>query len=127
MNNTRLLSVIREVLKKDHKPFSVPEMKDVLAKKNIIPNKTTLYRIFEKLVKSGEVEELLLDLKTTYYELRTSHHHHHFRCHRCNKISCIEDYKLESQIHFLEKKLEEKGLQIENHHFFLTGKCSSCS
>lgn len=125
MRQTPLVKKVLELFKNSHKPLSVPEIQAALKKVNLTPNKTTLYRMFEKLEAAGTVEALLLDPKVVYYELKT-HHHHHFLCDSCDKITCISDPDLETQIHSLEHKLEAKGLTIKDHHFSLSGKCAAC-
>lgn len=125
MKKTPHLEAVLEILKTAKGPLSVPEITTLLAKRNLTPNKTTLYRMLEKLNKEGTVESLLLDSKTTYYELKT-HHHHHFTCQRCERVECISDETLEDEIHRLEIKLNKAGLQVQQHHFSLTGVCSAC-
>jgi len=125
MRKTPLLNTVLALLEKAHKPLSVPELQVLLDQQDLSPNKTTLYRMFEKLVAEGSVEALLLDPKVTHYEIVT-HHHHHFRCDNCEAIKCISDPELESQIHALEHRLETKGLTIKDHHFSLSGTCSAC-
>lgn len=126
MRQTPLLKIVLELLEKNHKHLSVPDLQQLLEAKGFKPNKTTLYRMLEKLVEDGLVETPLLDTKVTYYELKT-YHHHHFRCESCDAIKCIADPELESQIHALEHKLEAKGLKITNHNFSLSGKCLTCA
>lgn len=126
MRNTPLLQSVLELLKNAHKPMSVPDLQAELTKSSQTPNKTTLYRMLEKLNEAGTVETLLLDPKVTYYELKT-HHHHHFKCNDCSTIECLTDPKLEAQIHKLEDQLKEKGISIEAHHFSLSGKCKDCT
>lgn len=125
MRQTPLLKTVLSLLENSKKPLSVPEIGQLLQAQNLTPNKTTLYRILDKLQENGTVEALLLDPKVTYYELKT-HHHHHFRCQNCDKIQCVNDPELESQIHALEEKLEAKGIKVEEHHFSLSGTCSTC-
>ena len=125
MRKTPLLTSVLQLLKDSKKPLSVPDIQTALEQLGLTPNKTTLYRMLEKLKEEHTVEALLLDPKVVYYEMRT-HHHHHFRCDSCDEIKCISDPELESQIHQLEHKLEAKGLKIDAHHFSLTGKCSHC-
>jgi len=125
MRNTPLLKSVLMLLKESKKPVSVPDLQHLLEDKDLKPNKTTLYRMLEKLVEEGSVEVLLLDPKVTHYELKT-HHHHHFRCDSCDEIKCISDPELESQIHALEHKLETKGMTIKDHHFSLSGTCTTC-
>ncbi len=125
MRKTPLLKAVTTLLEKADKPLSVPEMQVLLVDQNLTPNKTTLYRMLDKLVTDEMVEALLLDPKVTYYEIKT-HHHHHFRCQGCDTIKCVDDPVLETYIHALEEKLAAKGLKVEDHHFSLNGKCNQC-
>jgi Fe2+ or Zn2+ uptake regulation protein len=125
MRQTPLVKTVLHLLEQSKKPLSVPEIQAELVKEQLTPNKTTLYRMFEKLESEGVLEALLLDPKVIYYEFKT-HHHHHFRCNSCDAIKCISDPELETQIHALEHKLKTKGLTIKDHHFSLSGKCAAC-
>ena len=126
MRNTPLSSAVLELLASHAKPLSVPTLLDLLADKDLTPNKTTLYRMLEKLVQENQVESVLLSEKATYYELKTDHHHHHFVCNSCDKIECVEDPALEQQINRAEAALEAQGLKIEKHQFSLSGTCPTC-
>ena len=125
MRKTPLLQTVVQILKTEARPLSVPMLLTLLPKQGYTPNKTTLYRMLENLAEEGAVQEVVLDSATKYYELQT-HHHHHFRCQQCNTIRCISDSALESQIHALEEKLATQGLQVDQHHFSLSGKCDDC-
>ena len=126
MKNTPLFQSVCKILSGQKKPFSVPEIQTLLARQNLNPNKTTLYRMLEKMVESGAVEAILLDSKTTFYEIK-SHHHHHFRCQKCDQIQCLSDPQLEHQIHQLQSQMAKRGFAVENHHFSLSGKCKMCA
>lgn len=125
MRQTPLLKTVLFLLKQARKPLSVPELQFLLSKENLDPNKTTLYRMLEKLVEDGTVEALLLDPKIMHYEFKT-HHHHHFRCQSCDGIACIDDPDLEIKIHELEQKLQHQGFGVVEHSFSLMGKCKTC-
>ena len=126
MRQTPLLKSVLSILAESHQPISVPSLQQKLAAQKITPNKTTLYRMLEKLTEEGVVERLLLDPKVAYYELKT-HHHHHFRCDNCDEIRCLSDPELETQIHALEDKLKSSGLKIKDHHFSFSGSCDDCT
>jgi len=125
MRQTPLLKTVLSLLEQAQKPLSVPDLQQLLSNKHLEPNKTTLYRMLDKLVDDGTVEALLLDPKITHYEFKT-HHHHHFRCQSCDGIECIDDPDLETKIHQLEQKLQHKGFAVAEHRFSLTGKCKAC-
>jgi Fe2+ or Zn2+ uptake regulation protein len=126
MRKTKLTNYLIEILQSSKQPLSIPEILEKLKSiHNLTPNKTTLYRQFEKLTQANEVEEILLTNNVTHYELKQDHHHH-FICNECDTIKCLKDQKLEEEIHKLEHSLETKGLQITQHQFSLSGQCESC-
>lgn len=126
MRQTPLLKNVQALLTREHRPLSVPDLQDLLADQGVTPNKTTLYRLLERMKKEGIISEVLLDSKVAFYELQ-DHHHHHFTCSECRQIRCIDDPELESQIHQLEQKLAQKGFTVENHHFSVSGQCGQCT
>ncbi len=125
MKSTPLVVATLEILKQEAKPLSVPILLENLAERDIKPNKTTLYRMLEKLVESKQVESVLLSNKAAHYEL-TGHHHHHFVCRSCDTVTCIEDEALENKIHDFEKELQKQGLKVDAHQFSISGACQSC-
>lgn len=126
MKKTPLLESVKNIFESKNTPITVLEIQDLLRIKGFTPNKTTLYRMLEKLKEHGFIEDILLDRKTTYYELKT-HHHHHFTCENCHTIECIADVSLEKNIHDLEKNLLKKGLMIKSHNFSFSGFCRTCA
>lgn len=127
MRITNLTKAILELLQDSAQPISVPEiLKKLNDEKGLKPNKTTLYRQFQKLTQENKVEEVLLTNNVTHYELKKDHHHH-FICNECDTIQCLEDKNLEGEIHKLEQILEQQGLQIEQHQFSFSGSCQKCT
>jgi len=126
MRQTPLLQAVTALLKSENRPVSVPEIQTLLSDQGVTPNKTSLYRLLEKLTAEGQVQNVLLDHKTAYYEWQR-HHHHHFTCNTCETVKCLEDPELEEKINALEGALQSKGLKIQAHHFSLTGQCAQCT
>ena len=116
---------VKALLTEHNCPLSVPEIQATLAKTGLTPNKTSLYRLLEKLKQAQVVETVLLDSATTYYEIK-KHHHHHFKCGSCDTIQCLNDPELEKRIHELEQQLEKSGLQVAQPQFSISGHCRSC-
>jgi len=125
MKKTKLLQQVLAIFSEAGRPLSVPDIQNLLGQQGAHPNKTTLYRMLEKLTENGQTETLLLDPKITHYELKT-HHHPHFTCQNCDRVQCISDKKLEKNINTLVKKLKTQGLTISQNHFSLTGTCNTC-
>lgn len=127
--NTRLTPVRKAILQifDDQKaPLTISEIQKLLEEKNLFPNKTTLYRQMEMLVKLRLIESVALKDSIAHYEKKTSHHHH-FICTDCKDIVCIEDENLEQSTKRLEQNLEKNGFRVQGHHFFLEGKCQKCA
>lgn len=126
MRQTKLTKHILGILKDENQPLSVPEIQQKLKDvHNLSPNKTTLYRQFDKLKQNNLVEEILLTNNVTHYEIKQAHHHH-FICSECDTIKCLQDQNLEKEIHKLEHHLETQGLTINQHQFSFSGHCESC-
>jgi Fe2+ or Zn2+ uptake regulation protein len=126
MRNTPLQESVLSILKQQGNPISVPELQVLLEDKNLSPNKTSIYRLLEKLKKEEAIEEILLDSRVAFYEWKADHHHHHFVCEKCKTIHCVEDSKLEQAVHQLEHKLEKQGLRVQSHQFSVSGVCPRC-
>ncbi|NCP67324.1 transcriptional repressor [bacterium] len=125
MRQTPLYKSVLKHLKAKAIPISVPDLTLALEAQSIQPNKTTLYRLLERLENEGLVETVLLDNKTAFYEIKKNHHHH-FVCEDCSTIECLEDNALEQKIHALEHDLSSQGLKIKTHQFSFTGLCAAC-
>ncbi len=126
LKKTPLRVAILEVFSEKKEPITILDLQKKLHQKNFFPNQTSLYRQIETLVESSVLHSVMLKNSTAYYELQ-AHHHHHFICEKCNAIECIEDKSLENQVHILEKKLKNQGLQISSHQFSFHGKCRLCT
>lgn len=125
MKNTKLSQIVRRTLEQSKRPVSVPELQLILAEEGVKPNKTSLYRMLEKMKQEGMLEEVLLDSRTRFYEVKTDHHHH-FTCNDCSQVTCFADDDLERKIHELADWFEAKGMKISSHQFSLSGVCENC-
>ena len=84
--NTIIATQVLEILKSADTPLSVPAILAALTKQGLSPNKTTIYRILEKLMKDNTVTEISIRNKGNVYEIQNGHHHHHFICNNCEYI-----------------------------------------
>lgn len=132
--NGRKITDIKEAILKSlissSKPISIPEIQKELAKKNITPNKTTIYREISTLQNENIIKEILIDSKTKKYELvNEDEHHHHIVCKSCNQINEFEPPKeLEEDFKKFEKILSKKNnFKITDHSFEFFGLCNKCN
>ena len=109
---------------KEDNPLSALELQEILKKKKVVVNKTTIYREINLLKKEGLILEIQLNEKNKRYELSSKKHHHHIVCTSCNKI---EDVVLDKDLETQEKKIEKnKKFKIINHSLEFFGICEKC-
>jgi Fur family ferric uptake transcriptional regulator len=118
------------LMEKQAKPLSVDLVLGLLAKKNILVNKTTVYREMDFLLARGVVRTVHLDDCCNYYEL-VEGHHHHVICSNCRSFIDVDTATLEEYLHKLEKKLIKKiqfnSLRHSLEFFGICGKCANKS
>ncbi len=119
--NTKQKSSIIKILKQKASPVSAAEV--LKQAKSKIPdiNKTTVYRVLDRLVQEELVEAVNLKAGVVHYELASEkHHHHHFVCNVCNKVVCLDGCPAEL------KSLLPKGFLMTGHDLTIRGICPKC-
>lgn len=112
-----------EILGKTKSPLSVSELLEKLSKKELKPNKTTVYREIEFLNKKGKVEEVDFGEGKKRYEGSGSHHHH-IICIKCKKV---KDITLEQDLDKFNAKIaSQAGYKPVGHSLEFFGICKSC-
>ena len=119
---------ILSILKFSKKPVSAPEILNKLLKKNLNPNKTTVYRILDKLIKKNTISEISIKNKANHYEIKhNNHHQHHFICNLCEEIFCLKSCHQESAPLSLQELLPNPEFKIISHDISIYGICKPCS
>ncbi len=117
---TETLETLRSFLRSQHKPLSIAQ---IAVKTKQVPS--TVYRILEKLVKTGEVVALAHGKTIVYEYQKEEHHHHHIRCVECGLVGDIDDCLLDSKkISSLLKQVA--FAELTSHSFELSGRCNKC-
>ncbi len=88
-------------------------------------NKTTVYRLLDRLEDDGIVHSFAGEDSVKYYaKCRTcsgpahTHNHPHFHCTACNTVRCLDD----------EVSLTVSGgFQVMEAQVLLKGRCAACS
>ncbi len=113
-----------EVLLASRTPLSVAQILERLGRKEVLVNKTTVYRELEKLKKIGMVENVPLSDRQQYFEL-AAHHHHHLVCVRCQTVEevAIDERAL---LQGEERAKQEKQFMIIRHSLEFFGVCGNC-
>jgi Fur family transcriptional regulator, ferric uptake regulator len=87
-------------------------------------NKSTLYRIINKLLRTKTIHTLTLQNGITYYEKKQDNHHSHFLCTNCQDITCID---LLNHHQDINKSLSKTtNFHIHNQEYNLYGHCEIC-
>lgn len=113
---------ILSVLRDEHGPFTVEELKAR------IPTKTcdlvTLYRSLPALEKAGLVRRCDFGDGPVRYEYQgeDGHHHHHVICRKCKKVTSLDHCLIEN----LEKGLQKQGFSDITHSLEFFAICEEC-
>ncbi len=123
LNHTKAQVLIIEKLLKTKRPLSREELADQLGRDR--PDKTTIYRIIERLCEKNLVHKAFIKGRAAKYELARNctekQCHPHFTCTNCGETFCLKDTFVP-----LIKDLK-KGFVISRQQVRLEGLCSSCS
>ncbi len=122
VRNTKSSRILMDVFKNTQRALSVV---DLVSRFKEEMNKTTIYRILEKLEKQGFVHSFTgLDGLKWYAKCHDcdSHKHidahPHFQCQSCQKIDCLSES-------ISIPKLE--GRKVDFAQVLLVGKCGDCT
>jgi Fe2+ or Zn2+ uptake regulation protein len=126
--HTILSNTVVELLKTSEHAVSMAQIMDRLNARGLTPNKTTVYRILDKLVVNKTATAIAIKNGTSYYELLTPghHHHHHFFCYDCETLYCLNACHIEKMAINLTPLLPNPKFKITSHDFNLYGRCQQC-
>ena len=122
MKETRVL--LSSILQRNHLPQTEFELRGHLAKKGLKLNKTTVYRLIQKLTGENVIKPVDLGDGKKRFELNLHNHHHHLVCTNCNQI---EDIFVHNDVKHVENKIAKlKRFKIKSHSLEFFGVCKSC-
>jgi Fe2+ or Zn2+ uptake regulation protein len=124
------LTIVRKsvvsILAKSKKPLCVEGIGNSLARLGLRPNKVTLYREVDFLVRGGWATALDLGGGRKCYEW-ASEHHHHLVCKKCHRIEELEAHEMEPSFAKFEKSLAStSGFAEIGHSLEFYGVCNRC-
>lgn len=112
-----------EVLCNHSDPLSIIQILQCLEKKDLKPNKTTIYREIEFLKESAILEEVELGDGKKRYELSRDHHHHLV----CISCKVIKDIPMQKELNLKEQEVIKKmGFKPIGHSLEFFGVCRNC-
>ncbi len=124
VKSTRYRVGLLEVFFASSQPLAVQEILESFRKKDLEPNKTTVYRELYFLMEQGIVAEIDLGEEKKRYELAHLEHHHHLVCQSCQKI---EDVVLEENLSDIESQIKRNNkFQVKEHMLEFYGLCHDC-
>ena len=121
--STKVLTLLQKALA----PLSMAQIQKALAEMDLSPNKSTLYRMMDKLIESKLVTSITLSNAITYYEMSSKEHHHHFICNLCLEITCLKSCHVEKHQIDLDSLLPSPQYKISHHDFNIYGICERCT
>lgn len=86
--NTQLSELVTNLFASSSAPLSFNSIQEYLEQVNLIPNKTTIYRQLDKMVKSNQLNVFESGTNKAW-EKKSQEMHSHFTCSECKKIICI--------------------------------------
>jgi len=123
MRETREITL--NIFKSYHLPLAEFELRQRLAKKGLKLNKTSVYRLLEKLADENLIKSVDFGDRKKRYELNLHNHHHHLICTNCN---IVEDIFVHNDVKHVEEKIrKEKKFIIKTHQLEFFGLCKECS
>ena len=119
---------VLEILTNAPHPLGINQIMEQLKQMSIEPNKTTVYRILDKLIQKKVVTTVMINNRTSYYELikKNHSHHHHFFCTTCHTLYNLDKCLIEKHNIDLSQFLPNKNFEITSHDFNLYGVCEPC-
>lgn len=121
IRKTKSLQRVLDMFEATSDALSVVELVDRL--KNDM-NKTTVYRVLQRLEESGTIHSFMDKDGLTWYAAchgcTTDHHtdlHPHFQCERCGKVEC---WSFEVSVPTLP------NYTVRSSELLLVGECNSC-
>lgn len=119
---TKNRKTIIDILSKSCCLISKEDLIKKLERKNIRPDRSTIYRELLFLVNNQIIKKKFIN-GIDYFELNKNHHHH-LICIKCNRI---EKLNMKCHLRKEEKSLAKKNnFKIINHSLDFHGYCQKC-
>jgi Fur family ferric uptake transcriptional regulator len=122
---TRPRQVLLETILKQKKPFSAPDLEQLLQKVDGC-DPVTIYRTLPVFIELGFIEKCDFNEDMTHYEVmhgERGHHHHHIVCTSCKKVEPLEFCIVDSN----EQVFKRLGYRNLKHRLEFSGVCPACA
>ena len=122
---TRPRRALLDMVLKQTKPFSAPDLEKKLKGKNGC-DAVTIYRTLPVFIELGLLERCDFSDQTAFYEVthgHEGHHHHHIVCTTCKQVEPLKFCLVEGQ----EQVLKRLGYLNLKHRLEFSGLCPACA
>ena len=123
----RMTVARREIIRaftRSSSPLSAVAILEILKKKEVPANKTTVYRELKFLATKKIVRVIQFDERNRRYEFAPEEHRHHLICTNCKRI---DDVVLNHDLDEVEARVkEQKRFKVERHALEFYGICEMC-
>jgi len=116
---------VLELLTRNHRPMSVPEILGKLKRVDTV----TVYRTLNTFVRKKMVHRVRSEDRSWLYATTDSHAqpkhlHPHFVCENCGKVECLEGAEIPES--FIESLHVDRGYSVTYPEVVLHGTCPRC-
>lgn len=121
--NTKQKDLILEIIKKEHKEFTIKDIYNELDGKIGL---TTIYRLVDKLVNDHVITKSIGKDNVTYYQYLEEcckDNHFYLKCEDCGELEHVDCDCIEELSNHISK--EHKFTLTDN--IIINGKCKSCA
>ena len=125
--NTQTLNHLLHILDASNRPLSVSQIIELFEKIGRYPNKSTVYRIIDKLIQKKEVVAISIKNGTTYYELAKRGGHSHFICNRCDTVFCLDGTDAMVRYGNPIINASKQQFMVQSHELNFYGICDPCT
>ena len=121
---TPVRSALISIFRKNTSPLSISELLEKLKSLNLKPNKTTVYREIDFLIKQNLISGVDFGEGKKRYEGSSGAHHHHIICVNCKKI---KDVQMDRDLDLFNAKIaKQAGYKPAGHSLEFFGLCPTC-
>lgn len=122
---TRIRQAMLKAFATTTAPLSAAALQSALTQNGLRPNKTTVYRELDALVRCEMVLAVEFGDGLRRYELDRQPHHHHLICEDCGRVT---DITLTQDLHSEQARLTRlHNFSIRRHALEFFGRCSDCA
>lgn len=123
LKNTKQRHAILSVIGETNEPATAEEIYEILQKRNMGINLSTIYRTLNTFLEHNIILKILKDDGTASFQYNDSRHNHYITCYKCRNSVLIDKCPLKNLNDEIKR---ETGFELTGHNLQLTGLCPNC-